>query len=60
MKKELEKLITESETTQNWSDKECFDFTEQLTDFIDGLYLYQKEELIRIIQDSFWINNGDE
>lgn len=52
MKDELEVLITDSETTQNWSDKECFEFTEQLASFIDGLYLDQKTELIRIIQES--------
>ena len=50
MKEELEILITDSETTQNWSDKECFEFTEQLASFIDGLYLDQKAELIRIIR----------
>lgn len=52
MKEELEVLITDAETTQNWSDKECFEFTEQLSRFIDGLYLDQKAELIRIIQES--------
>lgn len=52
MKEELEKLITNAETTQNWSDQQCFEFTEQLADFIDGLYLYEKEELIRIIQEA--------
>jgi len=52
MKEELEKLITDAETTQNWSDKECFEFTEQLTSFIDGLYLDQKADLIKIIEES--------
>lgn len=55
MKEELEILITDSETTQNWSDKECFEFTEQLASFIDGLYLYEKAELLRIIQESQYI-----
>jgi predicted AAA+ superfamily ATPase len=52
MKEELEKLITNAETTQNWSDKQCFEFTEQLYAFIEGLYLFEKEELIRIIQSA--------
>jgi hypothetical protein len=52
MKEELEVLITNTETTQNWSDRQCFEFTEQLASFIDGLYLDQKAELIRIIQES--------
>ena len=52
MKEELEILITDSETTQNWSDKECFEFTEQLASFIKGLHLDQKSELIKIIQEN--------
>ena len=54
LKEELEKLITDTETTQSWSAKECFEFTEQLASFIDGLYIYEKEELIRIMQESLY------
>ena len=52
MKEKLEKLITDAETTQNWSDQKCFEFTEQLYAFIEGLYLFEKAELINLIHEA--------
>ena len=45
----LEKLITNANTTQSWSDSKCFEFTENLAFLIDGLHQDEKDELIQII-----------
>jgi hypothetical protein len=59
MKEKLEVLITGSETTQNWSDQKCFEFTEQLYAFIEGLYLFEKAELINLIHEASIDDDND-